>query len=198
MKLVVYLSPFYSAAPDIFAEMQRVLDEYQVDGLYFDGISMDFRHSYAVIRRAREILGDNRILYVHCSSDPLGDGRIYCPFIDTYADYILRGEGGVWRIGLDDFLRSTISGYNISNAIGYWCYYGSNRQQGYGAGTPKSGKYFDTVPTHEAIDAALRNKVFIWREGQQWSEPPSRAALAQFDADYYSKVELLREKHEGK
>ena len=59
MKVVVYLSPYYSTAPDIFAEMQRVLDEYQVDGLYFDGISMDFRKSYEVIRRSREILGDN-------------------------------------------------------------------------------------------------------------------------------------------
>ena len=195
MKLLVYMSPFYSAAPDLFAEMKRVLDEYQVDGLYFDGISMDFRKSYAVIRRAREILGDNRILYVHCSGDPLGDGRIYCPFIDTYADYILRGEAGVWGLRLDDFLRWTVSGFNISNAVGYWCYYGSNRQQGYDAGTPKSGAYSDTVPTAEAIDAALRNEVFIWREGQQWSQAGSKAALAQFDKDYYRKVDLLRQAH---
>jgi hypothetical protein len=195
MKLVVYLSPFYSAAPDIFAEMQRVLNEYQVDGLYFDGISSDFRKSYAVIRRAREILGDNRILYFHATNDPLDDGRIYCPFVDTYADYVLRGEGGVSGLKLDDFLRWTVSGYNISNAVGYWCYYGSNRQQGYGAGTPKAYAYFDTVPTTESVDAALRNKVFIWREGQQWSQ--SKAALAQFDKDYYGKVELLRQAHEG-
>jgi hypothetical protein len=198
MKLVVYLSPIYSSAPDIFAEMQRVLNEYKVDGLYFDGISMDFRKSYAVIRRTREILGDDRILYVHCSSDPLGDGRIYCPFIDTYADYTLRGEAGVWGLKLDDFLCWTLSGYNISNAVGYWCYYGSNRQQGYGGGAPKSGKYFDTVPTPEAVDAALRNRVFIWREGQQWSQAGSKAALAQFDKDYYGKVELLRQAHESK
>jgi len=194
MKLVVYVSPEYSAAPDIFAEMQRVLDEYKVDGLYFDGISDDFRTSYAVIHRTREILGDNRVLYVHCSTDPLDDGRIYCPFIDTYADYILRGEAGVFGLPLDDFLRWTVSGYNISNSVGYWCYYGSNRQQGYGPGTPPSGQYFDTVPTQEAIEAALRNNVFIWREGQQWSH--SKAALAQFDKDYYSKVELLRKAHE--
>jgi hypothetical protein len=196
MKLVVYLSPIYSSAPDIFAEMQRVLDEYKVDGLYFDGISMDFRKSYSVIRRAREILGDNRILYVHCSSDPLDDGRIYCPFIDTYADYILRGEAGVWRLRLDEFLRWTVSGHNISNAVGYWCYYGSNRQQGYDASTPKSGEYFDTVPTSGMIDAALRNKVFIWREGQQWSLAGSKEALAKFDQDYYSKVEQLRKSRE--
>jgi len=196
MNLVVYLSPEYSSAPDIFAEMQRVLDEYKVDGLYFDGISDDFRKSYAVIRRTREILGDNRILYVHCSDDPLDDGRIYCPFIDTYADYILRGEAGVWGLPLDEFLRWTVSGYNISNAVGYWCYYGSNHQQGCGPGAPPSGKYFDTVPTKEAVDAALRNKVFIWREGQQWSQ--SKAALAEFDDYYYSRVESLRPAHESR
>jgi hypothetical protein len=196
MKLVVYLSPYYSTAPDIFAEVQRVLNEYKVDGLYFDGISMDFRKSYAVIRRAREILGDNRILYVHCSNDPLNDGRIYCPFIDTYADYILRGEAGVWGLKLDDFLRWTLSGYNISNAVGYWCYYGSNEQQGYDNTTPKAGMYFDTVPTTEHIDAALRNKVFIWRPGQSWSRPKLKDSLAVFDKEYYGKIESLRQGRE--
>jgi len=196
MKVVVYLSPFYSAAPDIAAEMQRVLDEYKVDGLYFDGISMDFRKSYAIIRRAREILGDDRILYVHCSSDPLGDGRIYCPFIDAYADYILRGEAGVWGLKLDDLLRWTISGYNISNAVGYWCYYGSNQQQGYGGNAPKSGAYIGTIPTEKSIDAALRNKVFIWRQGQDWSQSKQRDRLALFDEQYYSKVEKLGQERE--
>jgi hypothetical protein len=193
MKVVVYLSPYYSTAPDIFAEMQRVLSGYQVDGLYFDGISEDFRKSYAVIHRAREILGNDRILYVHCSFDPLKDGRIYCPFIDTYADYIIRGEAGVWGLKLDDFLRWTISGYNISNTVGYWCYYGSNRQQGYDANTPKSYMYFDTLPTSEHIDAALRNKVSIWRQGQEWSQPKMRDDLAAFDKEYYGKLELLRQ-----
>jgi hypothetical protein len=196
MKVVVYLSPYYSTAPDIYAEMRRVLNEYKLDGVYFDGISMDFRKSYAIARRAREILGDNRILYVHCSSDPLDDGRIYCPFIDTYADYILRGEPGVWGLKLDDFLRWTLSGYHISNAVGYWCYYGSNKQQGYDSSAPKAGEYFETLPTPEHIDAALRNKVFIWRQGQSWSQPKLKDSLAAFDQEYYGKVELLRPSRE--
>jgi hypothetical protein len=191
MRLVVYVSPFYSAAPDILAEEKRILDTYQVDGLYFDGISMDFRRSYEVMRQTRALLGNDRILYVHCSSDPLGDGRIYCPFIDTYADYTLRGEAGVWGLQRDDFLRWTVSGDNISNAVGVWCYYGSNQQQGFGAGAPKSGHYVDTPPTADAVEAAIRNHVFIWREGQQWSQPATKAALDQFDHYYYPKVELL-------
>ena len=196
MKLVVYLSPYYSTAPDIFAEMQRVLDEYKLDGLYFDGTSDDFRKSYAIVRRTREILGDNRILYVHCSNDPFEDGRIYCPFIDTYADYILRGENGLWGLKLDDFLRWTISGYNISNAVGYWCYYGSNRQQGYDASAPKAGTYIETVPTTEHIDAALRHKVFIWRQSNWSQQPEMKDSLAAFDKEYYGKIELLRQSRE--
>ena len=162
-------------------------------------ISMAFRWISASLTRLPaelvEILGDNRILYVHCSIDPLDDGRIYCPFIDTYADYILRGEGGVWGLKLDDFLRWTLSGYNISNAVGYWCYYGSNEQQGYDASTPKAYKYIDTTPTTEHIDAALRNKVFIWREGG-WSQPKFKDSLAAFDKEYYGKIELLRQGRE--
>lgn len=197
MKVVVYVSPYYSTAPDIYAEMRRVLDEYKLDGLYFDGISMDFRKSYAIIRRAREILGNNRILYVHCSSDPLGDGRIYCPFIDTYADYILRGEPGVWGLKLQPFLRWTISGYHISNSVGYWCYYGSNRQQGYNASAPRRGTYVDTVPTVAHIDAAIRNHAFIWRQGQEWSEKPQfKDSLQRFDKVYYGDLAKLREEVE--
>jgi hypothetical protein len=178
MKLVVYLSPYYSKAPDIIAEMKRVLAEYQVDGLYFDGISFDFRKSYDIMRKAREILGNDRILYVHASEDPLDDIRIYCPFIDTYADYILRGEAGRHGLSLDTFLRYTVSGYNISNAVGYWCYYGSNRP--YQNGDPAD--YVSEPPTNQDIDAALRNEVHLW----PYVKSP------RFQKYYYGKLDALR------
>ncbi len=180
MKVVVYLSPYYSTAPDIGAEMRRVVHDYQVDGLYFDGISMDFRKSYRIVRQAREILGGDRILYVHCTSDPLGSGRIYCPFIDSYADYILRGEAGRQGLDLFDFLRWTVSGSNISNAVGYWCYYGSTGQQG----------YVNRVPTEDDIDAALGAGVRIWRTGQAWSSQPRE--LARFDKYYFQRARSAR------
>ena len=134
MKLVVYFSPYYYkqvqriAGDDFVAEMKRAIQEYRVDGLYFDGISMDFRQSYRIIREARRLLGDKGVLYVHCSIDPLGI-EIYCPFIDTYADYILRGESGRGQQRRNSY-RWTVSGYNISNTVGYWCYYGFDRQAG--------------------------------------------------------------------
>ena len=190
MKLVVYLSPYYSKAPDIVGEMKRVLAEYQVDGLYFDGISLDFRKSYRIIRQARQLLGDDRILYVHCSEDPLLDPRIYCPFIDTYADYILRGEAGRRRLPLETFLRWTISGYNISNAVGYWCYYGSNKESQ--SGDPS--EYLDQVPNVQHVDAALRNEARIWRQGESWSLPRLKNDLTRFDEYYFRKLAKLRNK----
>jgi len=43
MKLLPYFSPFYYSGADFFAEVRRALDEYQVDGLYYDGIRGDLR-----------------------------------------------------------------------------------------------------------------------------------------------------------
>ncbi len=42
---------------------------------------------------------------------------VYCPFIDTYANFILRAEHT--DTFDDQVLRYTISGHNISNAIGF-------------------------------------------------------------------------------
>ena len=122
MNVIPYMSPFYSTAKraDFLARVKETLQKYEMDGVYYDGISSDVLDSYQMIRETRSLLGD-KILYVHCTSDPLGSQNIYCPFIDTYADYILRAEHAT-RL-TDRYLRYVISGHNISNAIGYVCYY---------------------------------------------------------------------------
>jgi hypothetical protein len=176
MKFVVYLSPYYSTAPDIVAEMKRVIEEYQVDGLYFDGVSNDFRKSYRIVRQARQLLGDDGILYIHCSTDPLGSARVYCPFVDTYADYILRGEAGRADLSLAQFLRWTISGRNISNAVGYWCYYGSTGKPG----------YVNQLPTAQDIQSTLAAGARLWRTAQSWSQ--SGADIGSFDQAYYGRL----------
>lgn len=188
MKLVPYFSPYYYSGDDFFGEVRRALEEYKVDGLYFDGVSMDFRTSYEVVRRTRRMLGDGRILFRHCTSDPLRSNRVYCPFIDTYCDYIYRGEAGRADLELDDFLRWTVSGYNISNAVGYWVYTGSTGKPG----------YVRQAPTADHIDAALRHEVRIprteigYEEGLAWE--PDDGHLDFFDKHYYGKLTKLREK----
>jgi len=188
MKLVPYFSPYYYSGDDFFGEVRRALEEYKVDGLYFDGVTMDFRTSYQIVRRTRRMLGDDRILFRHCTSDPLRSNRVYCPFIDTYCDYIYRGEAGRAKLELDDFLRWTVSGYNISNAVGYWVYTGSTGKPG----------YVRQAPTAEHIDAALRHEVRIprteigYEQGLAWE--PDDGHLAFFDKHYYGQLARLREK----
>ena len=178
MNLVPYCSPYYSSAPDLYVEMQRVLDEYHVDGLYFDGwsgIRDDFRPAYAMIRRARQLLGD-RIMYMHSSSEPFGTVGVYPPFVFAYADFCLRGEANRGGLELDPFLRYSVSGHQISNTVGMWCYYGS---------TGASGYQF-VVPTTADIEAAFRNRVRIWRQTRMWRRYPEE--LARFDREYYGRL----------
>jgi len=192
MKFLVYFSPYYSNAPDLFGEMERVLDEYGADGLYFDGwlgVRDDFRVGYHLMRRARAILGD-RVLYLHSSSEPFGTCAVYLPFVYAYADFVLSGEAGRSGLEIDEFLRYTVSGHQISNAVGLWCHYGSwSDEPGYHA----------IVPTTQHIECALRNRVRIWRQTQSWSRFPEE--LARFDRKYYGRLMELRKgepgNHEG-
>ena len=175
MAVVPYCSPYYCSAPDLYGEMERVLEEYQFDGLYFDGwagFRDDFRPAYAMIRKARELLGD-RILYMHTSSEPYGTVRVYPPFVFAYSDFCLRGEADRDGLELDTFLRYAVSGHQISSSVGMWCHFGSMGEEGY---------HF-VVPSSEDIAAALRNRVRIWRQTRQWRGHPEE--LARFDREYY-------------
>ena len=193
-KMVPYLSPYYYSGGDFFAELRRAVAEYGVDGAYFDGVSYDFRKSYECVRRSRQILGDERILFTHCTTDPLMSAVVYCPFIDTYSDYIYRGEAGRSGMELDDFLRWTISGYHISNAVGYWVYTGSTADP-VAATKENPGRYTRQAPTREEIDAALRTEVRIPRTeiGYQpqilWE--PGDGHLDFFDRYYYDEIARL-------
>ena len=156
--------------------MERVLEEYEVDGLYFDGWCghrEDFRPGYHLMRRARAILGD-RILYLHSSTEPFGTCRVYLPFVYAYADFVLSGEAGRSGLGLEEFLRYTVSQYQISNSVGTWCHYGSWGDE---------PGYHQIVPKTEHIEMALRNNVRLWWQTQAWSRFPEE--LARFDREYY-------------
>jgi len=186
MKFAVYFSPYYSNAPDLFAEMKRIPEEYGVDGLYFDGWwghQDDFRAGYHMIRKARAILGD-RILYLHSSTEPYGTCRVFLPFVSTYADYILSGEAGRDGLGREEFLRYTVSGYQTSNSVGMWCYYGSMGLPG----------YHDIVPPNEDVQEALRNHIRFWRPAQSWSRVPDQ--FARFDKEYYGGLAELKKRGE--
>jgi len=122
-KVLLYTSPYYYLNPnidDFEAEMRHILS-YGADGLYWDGTYLGVEKAWDIARRARRLLGD-KLLYVHCTSTPFSQPRMFCPFVDTYADWILRGE--VFGKDFMDplYFRYLVSGYNLSNAIGTLCY----------------------------------------------------------------------------
>lgn len=108
-------------------EIARVMREYKPGGLYFDGIYNNVVRTYLVTRKAREIVGDTGLLEYHatlspgpCQHTPPGNG-LYVPQIDTWYNFILRGEGRQENYGDDAYLRYSVSTYNISNSIGVIC-----------------------------------------------------------------------------
>lgn len=138
---LIYASPIYFApayepgeyggrlrdnAVDLFLDHAMwMIETYDLDGIYWDGIFMDLLKAWECARRMRQLLGP-RLLYYHNTFYPLTPSGwgVYPPFVDTYADYMLRGESFDRRRVDPIYLRYEVSGYNISNAIGTLCYDG--------------------------------------------------------------------------
>ena len=88
MELIPYVSLYYANSPNLIAEMDRVLRECQVDGIYTDGwigYRDDWRAGYELVRKARALLGE-RTFYAHTSHEPYGNPRVYSPFVNACFD----------------------------------------------------------------------------------------------------------------
>ena len=102
------------------ADMKRFRREYGFDGWYFDGLyySGEWMETYLFIRAMRESVGPEGVIYTHCTlNPPVRQCELYCPFIDSYSDFLLRGEGQTIRGPKDPYLRYVINTHKISNAI---------------------------------------------------------------------------------
>ena len=106
--------------PIFLSEITKVMRDYKPQGLYFDGIYGNVLRTYLISRKAREVVGDKGMLEYHATWSPPGGGP-YLPQIDTYFNYVLRGEGAQELYANDDYLRYFVSTYNISNSIGVLC-----------------------------------------------------------------------------
>lgn len=161
MRVIPYVSPFFSMAKgsEYISKVKDLLDRYQFDGVYLDGVSMDLSEGYDIIRNLRQIVKDG-IIFWHCTSDPLGK-NIFCPFIDAYVDYTLRAE----HIHHFDnrYMRYVISGINTSNAIGYTYYRGFPNQS------------FESL-----IDRTLQNGARLYLDGDQKTSPYANAIMNRY------------------
>lgn len=171
LKLLLYVSPLYSQAPDILGELERIHEVHGADGFYLDGLAQDLSRARALARGARRIVGDAGLLYLNSSEQPFRDPRLPCPLVDTHADFVLRGAAGRRGLPLRTFLRYAVSGWNLSQAVGVWCHYGS------------SGWPIDRVPKRSHVQSALAEHVRIWRRSH-WSV--GGQGLAEFDRQYES------------
>lgn len=167
MELVVYLSPYYSASADIRGEMQRVLDQYPVQGLYLDGVADNLPDLDRIVREARACLGSERILYLNATNQPFGSALVHCPHVDAWADFTLRGDSGRGGLPLDEFLRYAVRGQGRSNSVGMWCDYGSNRRV-----LPS-----ERAPALADVELARQCGVSLWRRSL-WG-PKACAAIDQ-------------------
>ena len=122
IKVLPYMSPLFSGGMGNDAFVKRVdeiMTKYGCDGVYFDELPHDIVRGYSVVRQVREMIGNDKILFIHASSTPFGVAP--CPSIECYANYTYRGE----HHRLDaDYMRWLVSGFNLSNSVGTLVYDG--------------------------------------------------------------------------
>lgn len=103
-----------------FDHLREVTGQYHLDGWYFDGVFAgdNWSVAYSFLRRMRDLVGPEGLIYNHCTlNPPLTRDDLYLPFIDTYATWLLRGEGQAIRGVNDPYMRYVINSHRISNAI---------------------------------------------------------------------------------
>lgn len=122
MQVLPYFNPGAYTVKDVDKQLELLRnhkERYGTDGFYFDGLGRgsEWPWSYYFIRSIREMVGD-ACIYTHTTlNPPANTTTMYCPFIDTYSDFQLRGEGQTIKGPDDPYLRYVISGFSISNSI---------------------------------------------------------------------------------
>lgn len=124
MEAIIYRHPtsydWVGLPLDYFLEDLRVTRRrYGFDGWYFDGYPQleDWMGCYRAMRIVRDRVGEGTI-YVHCTlNPPVRMTELYCPFIDSYATFLLRAEAQVIDGPTDPYLRYVVNTQHISNSI---------------------------------------------------------------------------------
>ncbi len=132
MKVIIYVSAlFHYKMPDdnaFFEEIADTFRQYNIDGFYIDCLYQDWKQglnllakhdrikNYELIRRMRQLVGPEGILFFHGSGDR--NAVTTAPNIDAICDYVLYGEGVPFRDFNDPYIQFQVRKYGISNTIG--------------------------------------------------------------------------------
>jgi len=122
MTTIPYMSPWYYHVRDsghFMDQLAKHKAEYGYGGIYYDGLWYDdWIESYRVMRLTRALFPEGCV-YIHSTiGPPLFSKTMWCPFLDTYADLVLRGESYTTKGPDDPYVRYVAAGYRTSNAIG--------------------------------------------------------------------------------
>jgi len=105
MKVVPYLPLLKGDVDRHMAEIKRLKNEYQIDGLYVDGLYIkDIKKAYEFAKYLRNLFGNDGWLTLH-DTHP---GGYFIPFIQSYMNLIITSEH-------QSFDRWLSTSYNISN-----------------------------------------------------------------------------------
>ncbi len=119
--VIVYMSPrfFYTSDIDVFLRnLGDNLNEFDLDGVYFDGyFSADPLKNLELVRRTRNLLGDRFYCQHNSWTDTVirRSDHFRVPFYEAYADRLWVGEG-VKKVD-EDMFRLNYCGLNVSNTI---------------------------------------------------------------------------------
>ena len=125
MQVIIYRHPtsyVWAGIPmdEAIADMRAFRKDYGFDGFYFDGLyyAGEWMDTYLFIRQMRHSVGPEGVIYTHCTLNPPSRMcDLYSPFIDSYSDFLLRGEGQTIHGPKDPYIRYVVSTHRISNAI---------------------------------------------------------------------------------
>ncbi|MFC1714444.1 hypothetical protein ACFL6S_12315 [Candidatus Poribacteria bacterium] len=179
---VVYMSPnwYHKMDAEEFApEVKRLRNTYAIEGVYYDGVPMDWLVAYEEMRMTRELFPDGSILlhatgHPHNGGPPLGEPSLKIPAVETYACLTYTGElvpgyGRDWA-----YPRYVTSQYRKANCIGVM----------------KFDKWDGLTPLQ-------RDLVMLQYNGRgcllpvEWEGPTDEKRLDQMRRDYFPIVEEL-------
>jgi hypothetical protein len=131
LKVALYTSFYYfhqkyKSVEAYFRQVERLKEEYQIDGVYIDGLLSEttghhndqMYTSWEMIRRLRALFGRDGVIVYHGTA--YGHSVATMPQVDTYCDATLNGENVPFTSFNDPYIRYQVRKYGISNTVALW------------------------------------------------------------------------------
>jgi hypothetical protein len=184
LKVILYTSFYYfyekyESVEEYLLQIRRLKKEYQIDGIYIDGLLTETSGhqndqmftNWELIRRLRDLFGDDGVIVYHGTA--YGHSAATMPNVDAYCDATLNGENVPYTSFNDPYIRFHVKKYGISNTVALW--------------KPGPGPY--TENERPVIDAVLNmnGRVRYWAgvSNSEAAEQQPPIWISGINADYH-------------